>query len=119
MGCWRDASIATLTLGCPAARAAPPSFTPQEHAFLRELQHDDIPYSDPLLAVGLGHNICDMLSDGLSETTAQKAVEKGAPDLEGVGAHIVVDAAATYLCPEEEQGRPGLGLPPNMQHGYS
>jgi hypothetical protein len=24
-----------------------------------------------------------------------------------------VDAAATYLCPEEEQGRPGLGLPPH------
>jgi hypothetical protein len=111
--------IVALAPGCPAAPAAPPSFTSQEQAFLRELQHDQIPVSDPLIAVGLGHNICDMLADGLSPTTAQNAVSKGAPDLEGVGANIVVDAAATYLCPEEEQGRPGLGLPPNMQHGYS
>ena len=66
-----------------------------------------------------GFRVCASLADGLSPTTAQNAVTKGAPDLAGVGADIVVDAAATYLCPEEEEGRPGLGLPPNMQHGYS
>ena len=43
--------VVALTLGCPAAPASPPTLTPQEQAFLRELQHDDIPYSDPLMAV--------------------------------------------------------------------
>lgn len=111
------ALLALAIANVGAAHAAPPSFTPQERALLRELQHDQIPVSHPLIAVGVGHNICEMLADGLSPT-AMNAVSKGTPDLEGVGANIVVDAAATHLCPEEEEGRPGLGLPPNMQHGY-
>jgi hypothetical protein len=104
------------------ARAVPPltpaTFNANEQAFLRELQHDQIPVNDELSAVDLGHAICGEFQQGYGENRVQADISSGAPQLEGVTGSIMMDAAVTYLCPSEEDGRPGLGLPRDMQHGW-
>jgi hypothetical protein len=96
----------------------PASFNSNEQAYLRELRHDQIPVGDDLAMVNLGHSICDMFADGHDENAVMGSIRSGAPNVDQLTAHITMDAAVTYLCPEEEQGRSGLGLPPNMQHGW-
>ncbi len=105
-------SLAPLALA-PLASARTP-----EEAFLRELEHDQIPITDPDAAVSLARHLCTRLENGASPSSAKSQITANSPDLEGISASIFLDSAVTYLCPAQ-MDLPSLGLPPNMQHGYS
>ena len=96
---------------------SPPGFNSDEQAYLRELHYNNqVPIADDKMAVDVGRQVCQALSDGYTEHALK--VLWGTPQkITDDTANMYIDSAVTYLCPKEEQWRPELGIPPDRQHG--
>jgi hypothetical protein len=88
--------ITTVYAALLAVLPLAPSFNPDEQAYLRELQNDQIPVSDDQATVQVGHDVCNLLAAG---GTKEQAVNALPWNLTMANRRTVVDASVTYLCP--------------------
>lgn len=95
---------------------SPKQFAPNELQYLQELHYDDVPLSDDLMAVDVGWEICEVLKRGYSEHAVEVIWERPPDEITHNTMDTYIKSAVTYLCPQEEEGRPQLEIPPEMRH---
>ena len=105
-----SAAIAFLCIGTGVAHADTGDTT-----YLRTLDVLNIPYGSPSIAVELGHEMCDALSQGVTWKTLVDAASVGG--FTGYQAGEIVGAATVAYCPQfsdivNDQAVSSLGVAP-------